>query len=175
MKKPINVLDYAEKFNKDIQKGFLLTTKADDQVNTMVIGWGTIGIEWAKPICTVFVRTSRKTHENIEKNPEFTVNIPIDRLDRRIFEICGRESGYDVDKIKKAGLTLENGAAVSVPGLKEAPITLECKVIYQQTQDLSLLEPDIRKKFYGNEENPSGQLAVHTAYYGEIVNAYIAE
>ena len=44
MKKEINVFDYAKEIAKSIGKGVLLTSKADGKVNTMTIGWGTLGI-----------------------------------------------------------------------------------------------------------------------------------
>ena len=76
MKREINVWDYAGKIMENIGNGALLTTKSGDCVNTMTIGWGTIGVEWKKPIFTVFVRESRYTKKLLEENPEFTVNIP---------------------------------------------------------------------------------------------------
>ena len=55
MKKEINLWDYAGDIMKELQKGVLLTTKSGERVNTMTIAWGTLGIEWARPIFTVFV------------------------------------------------------------------------------------------------------------------------
>ena len=77
MKKEINVWDYAGKICEETGKGILLTTKADGQVNTMTIGWGTLGIQWGKPIFIVFVRESRHTKAMLEKNGEFTINVPL--------------------------------------------------------------------------------------------------
>ena len=76
MKRKINVWDYAGEIIEKIGEGVLLTTKADGQVNTMTIGWGTIGIQWRKPIFIAFVRQSRLTKELLDKNLEFTVNVP---------------------------------------------------------------------------------------------------
>ena len=53
MKKQIEVFDYANDILKGIKTGVLLTTKADDKVNTMTISWGTLGIEWGKTLFTV--------------------------------------------------------------------------------------------------------------------------
>ena len=77
MKRKVNVWDYAGKIAEALSQGILATTKADGQVNTMTIGWGTLGIEWGKPICTVYVRQSRHTKAMLEKNGEFTVNIAL--------------------------------------------------------------------------------------------------
>ena len=46
MKKLIDAFDYAGDICKAMKKGILLTTKVNDEVNTMTIGWGTMGIEW---------------------------------------------------------------------------------------------------------------------------------
>ena len=45
MKRIVNAFDYAGHICKAMGKGILLTTKRADQVNTMTIGWGTMGIE----------------------------------------------------------------------------------------------------------------------------------
>ena len=158
---------------QNIQKGCLLTTKADGQVNTMTIGWGTLGIEWKKPICTVFVRESRHTKAMLDKNPEFTVNIPYGEYDKSILGICGTKSGRDMDKIKELGLTLEEPLTVSVPAIRELPLTLECKVIYRQDQDPKAIDPECDARFYG--KNTPGEGDYHTAYYGLITATYIVE
>ena len=173
MKKTVDAFDYAGHICKAMKKGILLTTKADDKVNTMTIGWGKIGIEWNRPVFIAYVRESRYTKEMLEKNGEFTVNIPMGEIDSRILGHCGRTSGRDTDKIKDLNLTLVDSDAVSVPGILELPLTLECKVIYQQDQDLSALEPNLRERSYpaGTAEENN----FHTAYYGLITAAYILE
>ena len=66
MKEKIDVFAYTGEIMKAMKTGILLTTKAGDQVNTMTIGWGVLGIEWAAPIFTVFVRESRFTRDCLE-------------------------------------------------------------------------------------------------------------
>ena len=83
--------------------------------------------------------------------------------------ICGTKSGRDMDKITEAGLTLTDPEVVSVPAIKDFPLTLECKVIYRQEQDASTLPDDIRSKYYSMETGD------HIAYYGEIADAYVIE
>lgn len=96
------------------------------------------------------------------------MNVPINGFDRKAFVICGTKSGRDMDKIKEAGLTLADSEVISVPAVKEFPLTLECRVIYQQEQDASGLPEDIQKKFYSVEGD-------HTCYYEEIAAAYVIE
>ena len=173
MKKKIDVWEYASQILDGMRKGVLVTTAADGEANTMVISWGSLGVEWNKPIFITYVRQSRHTKTLLDKNPEFTVNIPIGPVDKEILRVCGTKSGRDMDKFKELNLTAVPGETVSVPAIAQFPLTLECKVIYQQDQDLSLLEPAYRQSSY-----PAGTVEennFHTAYYGEITAAYILQ
>lgn len=68
MKKEIEIFDYSNIIMKAVKSGVLLTTKTEDKVNSMTISWGTLGIEWGKPIFTVFVIENRFTKSQLEKN-----------------------------------------------------------------------------------------------------------
>lgn len=171
MKRKINLWDYAGRILEATGKGVLLNSQADGNVNTMTIGWGTLGIQWGKPIFIAFVRESRYTKELLDKNPEFTVSIPVDGVDKNILKVCGTVSGRDTDKIRDLGLHLEDGETVNVPAVRELPLTLECKVIYRQTQDLSALVPEEVERYYSGKDTGN----VHTAYYGLVTDAYILE
>ncbi|WP_101773827.1 flavin reductase family protein [Peptostreptococcus faecalis] len=178
MKREINVFDYGGEIIKNVEKGVLLTTKADEKVNTMTISWGTLGIEWAKPIFTVFVREKRFTHEQLNKNGEFTINISLEESNNQVLSYCGTKSGKDIDKIKELGLILEEPECISVPGIRELPLTLECKVIYKQKKDSDEISEEDKLRFYPQDiesSDPGSNKDFHTAYYGEIVKAYIIE
>ena len=172
MKKDINVWEYAGHICEQTGKGILVTTKVGDKVNSMTIGWGTLGIEWGKPIYTVFVRESRYTKEMLEKHGEFTINVPMGDIDKNILKICGTKSGRDVDKIKEMNLTIEDPEVISVPGFRELPLTLECKVLFKNKQDEVRLPQEIRDRYYSGGKNTGD---FHYAYYAEIVSAYIIE
>lgn len=174
MKKYIDLWEYAGAILEQVGTAALVTAKADGQVNPMTIGWGTLGVQWGKPIFIVFVRQSRHTKMLLDKNGEFTINVPVKGTDvKKILSVCGSKSGRDMDKVAELGLHLEEAERITAPGIRELPLTLECKVIYQQDQDLSLLEPGIRQRSYpmGTAEENN----FHTAYYGEVVAAYIIE
>ena len=68
-KRKIEISDYANEIIKALPKGVLLTSKAD-KVNSMVIGWGTLGINWSRPVIAVYVREGRYTKGQLDKNPE---------------------------------------------------------------------------------------------------------
>ena len=176
-KRKVQVADYADTILKALPKGILLTTKAD-KTDTMVIGWGTIGENWGKQVFAAYIREGRFTKSQLDKNPEFTVNVPVGDFDKRILGICGSKSGRDTDKINEAGLTLVDPETVSVPGIKEFPLTLECRVIYSQKQELSLYPDEIARQFYPQDVDSSAVGAnkdVHITYFAEILDAYIIE
>lgn len=173
MKRKIDLWKEAGHILENVGKGVLLTTAADGKVNTMTIGWGTLGIQWKKPIFIAFVRQSRYTKELLDKNPEFTVNIPYGEYDKSVLGICGTRSGRDIDKIRELGLTPEASETVSVPGIRQFPLTLECKVIYRQDQDPAAISEENIARYYPKEDGQSGDY--HTAYYGEVTAAYLIE
>ena len=178
MKREVNPFDYAGQICKALPGGILLTTKRGEEVNTMTIGWGTIGVDWSLPIFIAYVRESRYTKQLLEENGEFTVNVPIGEVDRKILTICGTKSGRDMDKIQEMGLTLEDPVSISVPGIRELPLTLECKVLYKQKQDLSAIPDKILNRYYPVEDDtlhPGSDRDYHICYYAQIMKAYIIE
>ena len=168
MKKFVNAFDYAGDICKAMPQGILMTTKVGEKVNTMTIGWGTIGIQWGKPVFIAFVRDSRHTMEMLNEVGEFTVNVPMGDIDKKILGYCGTKSGRDTDKIADMAMILEEPEVISVPGIRELPLTLECKVIYRQRQENDKIPADLFGRYY-----PAGDF--HTAFYGEIVSAYVIE
>ncbi len=173
MKIDINPMEHASEIIQALQKGVLLTTKAGDKVNTMSISWGFLGIEFNKPIFIPVVRKSRYTLELLEQNPEFTINLPIGALNKSVIALCGTKSGRDMDKINAANLTLVEPQVVSVPAIREFPLTLECRAIFSQYQDGDAFPPEIRNTFFPIGSAEDGNY--HKAFYGEIVAAYIIE
>ena len=158
--KQIDINEYLPKIMSELKKGILVNTKNGDKTNSMTIGWGQVGIEWGKMFFSIYVRHGRFTHEQIETTKEFTVSVPIERTPEvaKAIGYIGSRNGREIDKLSDMNLTLSDGKEVKSPGIKELPLTIECKVIYSQEQN-----------------NPMANKDYHTVYYGEIVNAYILE
>ncbi len=173
----VDPFDYATQIVKANPKGILLTSAADGEVDTMTIGWGMIGNEWGTPMFIAFVRTGRYTHQLIEKNPQFTINVPDENTDKKILGYAGTKSLRDCDKIADLGLTLVEGEKIQVPGIAELPLTLECEVIYKQDQVIADMLPEIQEKYYPDLPSTvtGANRDTHTAIYGRIVSAYIIE
>lgn len=177
-RKHFDALGHASEIVSANPKGILLTTQADDLVDTMVIGWGMLGTIWNTPTFAAFVRTSRFTHENLERNPQFTVNVPVGgRLRSDIFKVCGTESGRHVDKVAACGLTLVGAEKVDVPAILEAPLTLECQVIYHSAMDPEAF-PEAVRRFYPHnvtDVDAGTSCYLHDLYLGRVVSSYLLE
>ena len=175
MKEKIDITDYANLITKALPKGILLNTNGE-KFNSMVIGWGHLGTLWSRPTFHVYVRQGRYTREQLDKTGEFTISIPLDQPDPVINKICGWQSGHTIDKVKETHLTLEEAEAISTPGVKEYPLTIECRILYSQAQDLSQIPEDIRNRMYPQDVDgtyPMANRDFHTMYVGEIEAAYI--
>ena len=92
-----------------------------------------ITVAWAGTVCTnppmlsVSVRPERYSYHMIEKSGEFVVNLMTEALVRAT-DYCGVRSGREVDKFKAMHLTPLASREVSVPGIAESPVHIECKV-----------------------------------------------
>lgn len=171
MKKTVDVFDYSNRICNAMKKGVLLTTASGEKVNTMTIGWGHIGVEWGKNIFVAYVRESRYTRTLLDETGEFTINIPLDDIHSKTLGYCGTKSGRDCNKIRDMGLTLEEPRSISVPGIREFPLTLECKALFRQVQNPDLLPSDIIERFY--PADTANFRDAHIAYYGEILDSYL--
>ncbi len=151
----------------------LVSAGSEKQSNTMTVSWGSIGFMFNMDIATIVVRPERYTFEFLESATHFSLTI----LDPEQFEggnttealtICGRNSGRDMDKVAKAGLTpvfTESGN----PTFKEARIVLECRKIFgQMMSEDSFIDRDIYEKWY---DEAHGNL--HKVFIGEIVNCWV--
>ena len=90
-------------------------------------------VAWAGTVCTnppmlsISVRPERYSYHMIETAGEFVVNLTTEALVRAT-DYCGVRSGRDVDKFKEMHLTPLASREVSVPGIAESPVNIECRV-----------------------------------------------
>ena len=156
----IDVIEYLPKIMSELQKGILLNTKNKDKINTMTIAWGQIGIEWRKLFFSAYVRKSRFSHSQIEASKEFTISIPTERTPEIIKAIsyCGSKTGKDINKFQDCNLTVVEGVEVKSPAIKEIPITLECKMIYSQEQNINNIPVEFKKAFYPQNVPSTGTI-----------------
>lgn len=157
-----------ELLDKQLPKGVFLTVKNNDKVNTMVIGWATVGKVWGKDVMTVMVRYSRHTYDLIKNAKDFTVSVPeFDTMKDEIL-FMGRNSGRDYDKYEETNLHLKDAKKVSSPIIEEAKLHFECNILYKQAMDpMGIVDKEeIEERFYeGNND-------YHVIFYAEIKDCY---
>lgn len=97
-----------------------------EEYNVFTAAWtGTICSD--PPMCYVSIRKERFSHDIIERNMAFTLNLTNEAL-ARATDWCGVRSGRDFDKFAEMGLTPVKGIKVAAPYLEQAPMSIECRV-----------------------------------------------
>jgi flavin reductase (DIM6/NTAB) family NADH-FMN oxidoreductase RutF len=162
--KRVDYMAVAEKAMDQLRVGAFLTVKVGNALNTMTIGWATIGFVWGKPIMMVAVRLSRHTFTIIDQADDFTVSIPaVDMSDELTF--CGTKSGRDYDKFAECNLEVIAGQKVVSPLIKAPGLHYECRIVYKAAMDPAYLDKEYDTAIYPAKD-------YHTLYFGEIVACY---
>ena len=143
--------------------GAFLIAQVRDRINTMTIGWASIGFVWGRPVFMVTVRNSRHTFGIMEQATDFTVSIPMKDMAKEL-ELCGTKSGRSIDKFKTCNLELFPAVKIHTPIIKLFGYHYECKIVYRSAIDPAHLIDDYQH-LYPNKD-------FHTLYYGEIVECY---
>ena len=141
-----------------------------------------ITVAWCGNVCTnppklyISIRPERYSYNIIKETKEFVVNLANEKLAYAL-DYCGVKSGKDIDKFEKLNLTKIESKYVKCPTIKEAPVSLECKVsdiiklgshdmfiadILGVSVDKDLL--DQNNKFHFDKANPI--VYSHGEYYG---------
>lgn len=153
-------------FEKISKEWFLVTAGEMGHFNTMTASWGFMGFIWNKKCVITVIRPQRYTKEFIDNSEYFTICF-FDETQRDALKFCGANSGRDCDKMAKTGLApMEFDGCV---GFEQAKTVLVCKKVYaQEMKEENFVDKELCKKNYPTED-------YHTAYYGEIVKAYVKE
>ena len=140
------------------KKWALLTAGSMGDFNSMTVSWGGLGTLWGKSVATVYVRTSRYTHEFLDREDWFTLSFfPESCRDKLL--VLGTKSGRDMDKMGGSGLeALPCGRGVAY---REAEATLLCRKLFMERLDPAKLEGELREKLYAHD-------APHDMYIGEV-------
>jgi flavin reductase (DIM6/NTAB) family NADH-FMN oxidoreductase RutF len=119
------------------------------KTNPITIAWHTpLSIKPA--LYGVSISSSRYSYGLIKESKEFAINFAPYNL-VNIIHFCGTNSGKNIDKIKKSGLTLSNSKKIKTKIINECFANLECKLF------------------------SSIELGDHTFFVGEVINTQIDE
>lgn len=143
----------------------LVTAGKADNFNMMTVSWGGIGELWGKDMVTLYIRPQRYTYEFLENNNYFTLSFyPDDKKDALKF--CGANSGRDVDKVEKTGLTPV--FYEKAPYFEKAKLVLVCrKMAKSQFTPDQFLDSAIMNQYTAGD--------FHYIYYGAVEKVLISE
>jgi flavin reductase (DIM6/NTAB) family NADH-FMN oxidoreductase RutF len=167
MMKRVDYMAVAHQAMEQIRDGAFLTVQAGQDLNTMTIGWATIGYVWSRPIMMVAVRLTRHTFGLMERADDFTVTVPASGMEQEL-DFCGTQSGRDFDKFEECHLALAPAQKVGTPIIRVAGLHYECKIVYKSAMDPAHLDPDYDRRVYPAKD-------YHTLYFGEILDCYELE
>jgi len=162
----VELLEVSREVLEQLPRGAFLTVRGrNGGVNTMTIGWGTVGTVWRRPTFVVLVRPDRYTHSLMEGAEDFTVSVPLKGQLKKELQLCGTTSGKVIDKFKEHGLEEAGPKVVSSPGIAGCDVHIECRIMYKQSMsDGKVLDPLV-EEWYEDEGR-------HTIYFGEIVSCW---
>ena len=164
-------MKYLQKFETP-EMPAILSVGTKDNYNSMMIGWGSLGVAWKKPIFTVYVKPETYTHEFMEKNDLFTVSFIKGNIYNE-FILYGSLSGRDFNKEKLSGSHikfLDDGGIT----FEEAVEVFVCKKIAY----FNLKEDEVDKSIidlYNNNLAVYSSTKPHSVYIGEIIGDYSNE
>lgn len=157
----------AEKNLSILSQAAFLTTHYKGKTNVMVTAWGSLGYMWKLPVLVAMVRKSRYSYHFLMKSHEFTASVPYSDC-RREIEICGSQSGRNIDKIATCGFRLHSGEKIATPVLDIPGMHFECKVIYNRLMSAERLDPAINELWYDRVQGD-----YHAFFIAQVVDSYL--
>ncbi|MBI5622409.1 MAG: flavin reductase family protein [Elusimicrobia bacterium] len=161
-------IEFSEGF-KDLckalpQPGAFLLVDEGGKRNVMTIGWASMGIVWGEPVLEVLVRPSRHTFGLMETAKHFSLNVPLDKLQKKL-AFCGSRSGRDTDKVEACGFHLLPGVTQGVSVIDGCDLYFECRTIHKTQVVKENLDPKLVRQYYPGDD-------FHTVYYGKVLEIY---
>ena len=144
----------------------LVTAGTAEACNTMTASWGGLGVIWGAPAATCYIRPQRYTKEFIDQEDYFTLAF-FGEESRKALQLCGSQSGRDIDKVKECGFTV-GMAECGAPYFEEAELVLVCRKRFAQPMNPDYMPQEIKTKWYPEED-------YHTLYIGEIVEVLVKD
>ena len=148
-----------------VSMGGLFVTAGLEPANVMTTHWGGLVQMWNREVFLLPVRKKRYTHELIEKNKCFVVNVPRENMNN-VISACDHLSGKGINKFEKLNLTPVKAKNIPSVSVAECGLVFECKVIYATDMEKSKLDTIIARDMYINKE-------FHTLFFGEVINCYV--
>ena len=105
----------------------IITAQAKGKDNAMAAAWH-MPISLSPPIYAVSISPNRFTYQLIVDSKEFGVNfLPFEQAEK--VASLGGSSGQEIDKFQRFGIDRDKPAKTTVPILKDAYATYECRLL----------------------------------------------
>lgn len=148
MFKEISPKEIPDNLIKAISDEWMLISAGDKNgYNMMTASWGFAGEMWGSDSVIAMIRPQRYTMKFVEENDYFTLSFYGDRKD--IHKVCGSQSGRDVNKTERTGLTPV--FSDDTVYFEEARLVLICKKQYLDTLKEECFVDDEPLKWYDND------------------------
>lgn len=105
----------------------LISTEDGEKTNVMTVA-NCIVLSKSPVLIGIPIVPERYTHQLIEQNKEFVINIPHQRMEH-VVKYCGKNSGKNVDKIKELNLSVKESLTVKSKYIEWCLGHIECKVV----------------------------------------------
>ena len=149
-----------------IGKDWMLVTAANgDTYNTMTASWGGMGVLWNRPVCFVFIRPQRYTHEFTEQSDRLTLSFFGGEYKKEL-GYCGRTSGRDADKARECGFDVirEDGYVY----FDQAKVVVRARKLYRdELRENGFVDRDLLSNYSAGD--------YHTVYVCEIEQVLVEE
>lgn len=166
--KQINYLDVIKYKDPFSLFGEACIALADNnaKVSCLTLGWGSLGILYNKPCCTIFINEARDSRKTFTDSETFSVCFFDKKYDELLSNYYGRLSGRDIDKAHEGDFTLEYEN--NIPYFKEAELVIFCSKMAETKFDINKIK-DIRTVNWYKRDG------VHSIYFGQITKVLIKE
>lgn len=143
----------------------LVAAGSRERFNALTVAWGAVGTAWGngRPLAIIFVSPSRFTHEFLEREKSFSINV-LPAGFRKVMGYMGSRSGRDEDKIAGSGLEYAFTESAT-PVFTQSRLIMDCEKIYSHTIEKDRFGETLRTVYAMPVFNG---VEPHTVYFGEI-------
>ena len=164
----VDAKDFNDNIFKLVSEDFTVIT-AGEQANSMLAGWGGIGVLFDKPVTWGVLRANRFTLEKMRETGTFTMCYFAEEYKEDIMKF-GMASGRDSKKMEETALSLMQTPA-GVPAFEEAKIIIECKLIAATSVNKDEFYTEEARQFFQEGFDDAGDW--HKIVFGDITNIYV--
>ncbi|MFA6867058.1 MAG: flavin reductase family protein [Clostridia bacterium] len=107
----------------------VIVTVRDNKGNNNALVVGYCGnCSYAPPMVMIGIVPTRYSYHMVKENGCFVVHLVL-KSQKELYDVCGKQSGKDGDKLQKLGAKLIDAKLVNASIIEECPVAIECTVV----------------------------------------------